>query len=581
MSKVIYICFRDNRVSDHKLLSRTFEVISNRLVPDNIIPNPVKIIQGNGIAAAIINPVESIKLHDFSICLGALMGPCDEWYRPHSKIPDGNFALFRGGEETVEVITDVIAGRTIWYYHDSNIFIASTSQRAIIILLSSFLLNKSVVSWMLSSGTLGYKNSWDTRIQKIDGDSKITLDRVAWKINLVNNPVEFHPHFITRDNAKYNIKAAYKETFENLELRLPEMAIALSGGYDSRLVFLMLKDKVKLYCTSWGYKNALYDKYNDAYIAKKLAEYFKCEYHYNEIEIKEEFIHQSLTRLLVSGEGRTDNVGAYLDEFQTWKRLFEMNQVGLLRGDLGYNSRAILSEQQGRQMQRVKMLTDYKDYSAISMFGFEHQEVHDDLKMKENESLITYSFRMHHMYNLPYSVVAWTDIMCPYVELINPLFSKTIITAIRKLPDDLLYMKSIHSEIVKEISPPIDVARHSADLPLRSILYNQGMVYYLIDILKNNNCEKALPKDFIDLIIKNIRIYDESKGMRYKLSAFNIKNSLKKYISTSNKQKLSAFIKSNYNYNMLALRAFIIIAMTRLLDEDSQVLDSEKLTING
>ena len=53
-------------------------------------------------------------------------------------IPDGSYALFRSDENKVELITDVVGSRTIWYVRTEDAFIASTSQRAIIFFSSGF-----------------------------------------------------------------------------------------------------------------------------------------------------------------------------------------------------------------------------------------------------------------------------------------------------------------------------------------------------------------------------------------------------------------------------------------------------------
>ncbi len=70
--------------------------------------------------------------------MGILFGASSDWHTPGSAVPDGSYALFRGDNTSVEVLTDAAASRSVWYIKTDDYFIASTSQRAIIILLQSF-----------------------------------------------------------------------------------------------------------------------------------------------------------------------------------------------------------------------------------------------------------------------------------------------------------------------------------------------------------------------------------------------------------------------------------------------------------
>ena len=191
MSKIILICFKDCVQNPYSNVD--VEILSKRLTPDNISPRPLLIIDKNGIFICIFNPSKSLPIKNTSVCMGNLIDPKDNWWEPMGKVPDGSYALFRSDENTVELVSDIVASRTIWYIQTENIFIASTSQRAIVFFLQDFNLNKAVISWILSSGTLGPGLSWDNRIQCLRGNTSLFLDRSSWKLTTKKEITNFNP----------------------------------------------------------------------------------------------------------------------------------------------------------------------------------------------------------------------------------------------------------------------------------------------------------------------------------------------------------------------------------------------------
>jgi hypothetical protein len=572
MSKIVYLCFNNRHLEKRLTSNKVFELLSDRLSPDNITPNPVKIIKDNGIGIAVVNPSESVKIKNTSVCVGALLKPCVRWYEPTSDVPDGNYALFRGNGHTIEVVTDVVASKTIWYYFDKDMFVASTSQRAIVMFLGSLSFNKSVIPWMISTGNMGYGNSWDNRINMLKGDSKLTLNRRIWQIDLDEKPVKIEPQDISMKEALPYVLSVYEDSFNRLDLPGCKWLMALSGGHDSRFVFLQLKDKLPLECVSWGVKDAIDDERNDVYIARKLAEYYGCNHYFRVVELKEELIDNSLNRLIMGGEGRTDNLNAYTDAFNSWKLFHEMDVGGIFRGDVGYNSRAVLNEEHARRMQKINTLKDYRDYYKLKKFGFEKQEIHPDLRKKDNESLKSYSMRLYQMYALPHAIAGWNDIVSPYVNVINPLISRNIVYAVRKLPESLLYLKKLHKAMVESISPDIAFAKISADEPLKKVLYNACFVRYISEQLKDNSNNAILDDKYLHMILRNLTTINFADSQNSKTIIFKYTSSMKKLISVNTKQRMYAHVKNKIDFNKIAWRSYIILRVYNLLMEDAHSL---------
>ena len=140
MSKVIYVCLNERKT--HRFSKRNLELLADRLTPDNITALPPKIVEDDGIVYCVFNPSNSVLAENSSVCLGDAIGREANWWEPLQGYPDGSYALFRGNSKYVEVVSDVVASRTIWYFKNDDVFISSTSQRAIIYFLGD---RKSVV----------------------------------------------------------------------------------------------------------------------------------------------------------------------------------------------------------------------------------------------------------------------------------------------------------------------------------------------------------------------------------------------------------------------------------------------------
>ena len=64
--------------------------------------------------------------------MGQLFEHSQTWWKPLQEYPDGSYAIFRERNDHVEIVSDVVGSRIIWYYKDDELFIASTSQRRIL-----------------------------------------------------------------------------------------------------------------------------------------------------------------------------------------------------------------------------------------------------------------------------------------------------------------------------------------------------------------------------------------------------------------------------------------------------------------
>lgn len=563
MSKAILVCFREGEPSSE--FRTKLELLNQRLSPDNITSPPPLIINNNGILIAIFNPNKALSIKHTSVCLGNMIAPSENWSEPIAEAPDGTYALFRSDDNAVELVADIVASRTIWYIQTEEMFLAATSQRAIVSLLGDFQLNRVTVSWMLSAGMLGPDNSWDQRIKPVGSDSRVLLDRASWKLTVHREDGDFTPLDLPVAEHKKRLKQALEETFAHLQLDYSKWILPLSGGFDSRAALIMLlQNQRKIRSVTWGLQPSLNDELNDAYIAKALAEHFNLEHRYLEINISDEPIETIVNRYLVAGEGRIDHIRAYMDGFKVWKLLFEEGNVGVIRGDQGFPSNPAYTSFRLKQYNGLSFLSDYANLKDFNEFDLVKQTIPEYLQRKSGESLVGWRDRLYHQIRIAMYFAALNDLKCAYVEIINPLLSRRVIKQVRTIPPALKTDKKLFKELVHEIGPDIRFAKREATASRRSVEQNRSMTDFILSELNSTYAEAIFSKRFVNFINQNMKILTENSIP---------KRSKKQLLPQKLIRKVkSALTKPDVAINTLALRALIVCKMSQILYEDAESL---------
>jgi asparagine synthetase B (glutamine-hydrolysing) len=195
------------------------------------------------------------------------------WTAVASTPPDGCYVLLRYDDDRLELVSDALASRTVWYAQTPRLFLASTSQRALISLLGDFQPDAAAVTWMATSGTLGPSASWDRRLKRLPGASSLTLDRRAWRVEVIREPVVFQASGRSDDELVGHLGDAILASCASLDLDLSRWILPLSGGMNSRgLLIAFLEAGLRPRCVTWGLTASLDDPKNDAFIARALAE---------------------------------------------------------------------------------------------------------------------------------------------------------------------------------------------------------------------------------------------------------------------------------------------------------------------
>ena len=246
MTRLVFICDRNAAAAARR--PAELRQIDKLLKPDNITPRPAQIQTHQGVTVALLNPTGGEYLTNHAVGLGTWL-PGLNWERPGGPVPEGTFALIRVGPDQVELCTDIVASRTLWYTATDEAFYASSSQRALVALLGSFQLNRATLPWMLAGGNLGPGNAWDMRLALAPPDSTVRFSRSTGDVSVVAND--------TRYDDSTDLPHALERVFANLELDYEQWVLPLSGGADSRGVLWYLPKGPGLRTVTWGMGAAL------------------------------------------------------------------------------------------------------------------------------------------------------------------------------------------------------------------------------------------------------------------------------------------------------------------------------------
>jgi len=569
MSKLIYICAKDNLPSS---VEKRLQDICINLAPDNIAPPAPKIVISENIAYGVMNPASSTSVSGTSILLGQLFEENTEWADPFKGPLDGSYALFRHGKEQFEIVSDPAGSRTIWYFLDKDVFIASTSQRAITMFIGNFQFNEKVIPWMLSTGSLGPSLSWDKRIERVPPDSSIILNKKEWSLTKKENPIEFTLREDSDDQHEQLLRESLVSTFESLHLDFSSWVLPLSGGYDSRSMLCLFRDTGKniehLRTITWGLEASLHTKGTDAYVARELANTISVSHKYFHTDLPEGSIEKIVNRFILLGEGRIDHLSGYMDGFEIWKTLFKEGIQGIIRGDEGFGWGKVSSPLVVRYSTGCALCSDFSNLKNYQDFGLVTQEMPPNLIQREGETLAQWRDRLYHEFRLPTILSSLSDLKLPYVEVINPLLSRKILQQVRQGPDHLRTEKILFKKIVTSLSPEVDIAASGAIESPVNILMQKQFVNLLKQELSSKNAMSIFPDDFLDYVSEGIRTREQEKTTG--IGLFSLKEFLKRilprYIKNIIRDNISLPI---VNPNILAFRVFLTSRMNAILNDDS------------
>ena len=410
---------------------------------------------------------------------------------PRTAPPDGTFALFRGDATCIELVTDIVASRTVWYFLDDSRFIASTSQRAILSLVGSFQFDSRVIPWMLSTGTLGPLGGWDRRLRRLGGDASVTLDRNSWTLVTKSSDVSFSAAPGSDDEHERGLRETLEDAVAPLRFDGSEWALPLSGGYDSRSLLCLLGKAHDLRTVTWGLKASIEQPANDAYIARQLAAHYRLRHDFFPTDISSaESVETVFDRYLLCGDGRVDNISGYADGLNLWA---SMSGVGFaasfeaMKASAGSPSTILpmfgsLSVFPCGRTLRISSRSNTSTCHATRCL----MNLHNARPNHSTRGVTAYT-------TVPDSgvIAALNDVKAPYVEIVNPLLHRRIVHRVRQLPDRLRTGRNCSGN--RPVADATDCIRGGLgdDLP-KNAAQDRGVV----DCIRQELTSDSIPRSF-------------------------------------------------------------------------------------
>jgi len=565
MSKLLIVCKRDDK--DFK--SEKIKEICDSLNPDNINPNLTEVLNLKQTKLGISNPLSNLKLSENGIVLGKLFGEEKNWDQINGSHPDGNYVIVRWNHSNLELLSDILGTRALWYYFDEQHFIASTSQKAIVQYLGDFQFNESVIPWVLCNGLLGPGHSWDKRFKLLDLNAILNLDKELWKITIHKEDIHFKPNQLSDSENINQLEKKLKETLKDIEFDYKEWYLTLSGGYDSRgiLGYLNRYDSRgnQLKSITWGLKDRVKEKGNDAYVANKLAQQEEISHTYFATDSTLGDFEKNFERFLENGEGRIDHLGGYMDGFNIWSTLFENKISGVIRGDEVFGSYNFISDYHLKKFMGLTLPSDYTNLKELSYLNDFSEKLPKEYEKLPYESEAVWRDRLYQSYLVPIFLSALTDLKSSYVEQVNPLLSKRLIYFIREMPDHLRTEKKAFKKIVKSLNFQVPFAKKPAIDSIQNIFREKEVLVLLNKELSSNFAKTIFPDSFLNEMLLKINKKNKTDSKKSFLTL--IKNFVPKKIK---KIILKETFNSTLDYNLLAFRIFLICRMVKLLQKSTK-----------
>jgi len=472
------------------------------------------------------------------------------------------------GENKLELTSNLVAGKSAWYYHDQSFFIVSSSQRAIVNFLGSFQFNEQAMAWMLATGNLGPGNSWDSRIRHIKVNTRIVLDRRNWQLSeQTASEVDYSFSKIKFKDALSQLEDELNNVFTNVALDHSHDILALSGGYDSRLVLSKMNGFHKgMNTVTWGLSSARFEKGTDAFVASNVARAYGVNNLYFETDIRSNDFEVLIDKYLLAGEGRIDHINSFMDGLQMWQNLALHNYRVLYRADEVFGWLPCSTEKDVRISLDFHFMDDNSNMLSLRKFDLPVQEVPEYLDRMSDESLPAWRDRLYRCFRLPCILTGLHDVESSYMEVFNPLLHDSLIRFCIRLPDDFRTNKKLYSVFVSRLKPSLSKAIKPSIPEPSAILRFSRLVSLMIDEFHKQECRNLFGKDFINWVMSNMEVDDELIN--------RTNNSLvvwfKSKVPWQLKKKLRRdLVRYRSDFNQLAFRIFIISRMKRMLESDA------------
>lgn len=467
-------------------------------------------------------------------------------------------------ENEIEITSDTIGDRTIWYYYDKECLLVASTQMSIIAALGSYEPNMSAWTWMLSNGCLGPGLSWDARIRALRPGATLFLDEEKWQVQEILKPWEFSTFDGNYEKASGQLRNLLNEVATDYQLPGKETLLTLSGGYDSRAALYLLKNNnPDIRTATWGIPEAFKTPFTDASVAKQVSVAWKTAHSEYDVQLQTDF-DAALDTFLEYSEGRNDHINSFMDGLQMWKTMAASGIQYVVRADEAFGWLPVQTELDARASVAMAHFSDFKNIPHSLISDLPPQKIPDYLQRKNTETVENYRDRLYQEYRLPFVIGPLQDIPLSFVEIVNPLLHPDLIKFVRTLPSSLRTNKKLYADWVDTLLPEIPYANRPAipeAFQISSSLENRDI---FMSFFSDADAILMLGQPLMTFLMKNWKpkeaaISQLQSGFRQQV-AKRLPFGMKKFL----RNKVTGY---QLPVESLGLRAFLIYKMQRILKE--------------
>jgi len=565
----IVCCWRHE---DASVTKAELEACAARLAPDNIWPQSPRVVLRPRLAVCATNPVPVALLTESGVCVGRLLDGAARWDTCLGPTPDGSYAIARFDEQRVELLTDAVASRTIWYVKTERLFLASTSQRALAMLLRGFRPDPAAATWLLTSGNLGPEAGWDLRVARVPANARLLLDRARWRVHIEATEIGFEESGASSKAQVEHLFDVITDVCRRMDLDDRTFVLPLSGGLDSRSILLGMRAAgIRPRCLTWGPSAAADDPKSDAGVAARLARALDLEHRFYPVEPARPFA-DVLRRFVELGEGQVEDLLGYVDGMQLFATLFDSGVQSLVRGDepsFG-EYHVYRSEHQARIRENGLLVSDYPQTHPLRRLDVDGQVWPHRLRRRTDEGLEPYSARLYEQHYVTAALAPLNHIKCAYMEVANPLLSRRVIAAAHGLSTSLRTGRRSLKEIASLYGPAVPFSvRHSSPVPC-GLLALEPLVAELRHTLASETAATLFPEE----TLRTLRAALVPSGPRLKTS---LKGRTKEVVPKHVIEHLHPVPEVELSPRRLAFRACLSIRAHELFREDAGFLPARSL----
>ena len=433
-----------------------------------------------------------------ALCIGKLYSPDADWWQPGSGSPDGSYVIVREDADAFEIVSDPAGSRMLWYYLDDEVFIASSSERALTMACGRFDFDRATVPWLVSTGTRGPGRSYNRHLRLVPPGGVARLDKAAWTLEVTAPEIAFAAVERSRDEHFAAIESALRATFASFG---PEdarhMLIALSGGVDSRALAIFLGGDPaagwRAYTGGWPTADDL--PLSDASIARRVAGALGIAHRRIVTEAPTGSVEAAIRRFILGGEGRHDHLNG-LSSGESFRSLREAPADTIVRGDECFGWKPVSSDTGVRQSMDLLLCGDIANFgSRLARFGLDGHRFPPELDRRSGETLAAWRDRLYSSFRVPTVLAALNESKSSYYDVVNPLLSRRVLEAARSLPDDLRTDKALFREVVDRLGPDVPFATAREGVPGRFDTLNHPEIRRLLRAsLASPTAERAFGK---------------------------------------------------------------------------------------